>query len=251
MITLQEIYRHLDELLKIDVFNDYCPNGLQIEGSHQVSKIGTAVSATLETIEAAASSGVDCLIVHHGIFWDKEPLRIVGVKKKKIDLLLKNGISLLAYHLPLDAHEKFGNNWLAARELGWKSLKPFGLFGDVPIGVEGVVDNVGREEFQKALEAYYGHPANTALGGPETVRRAALISGGAYRSLLDAAKEQIDVFITGNFDEPAWAWAFEERINFMALGHSATEKIGPRALAGHLEEKFSLPAEFIDIFNPF
>ncbi len=251
MITLQEICRHLDELLKIGEFKDYCPNGLQIEGCHRVSKIGTAVSANLETIEAAVSSEVDCLIVHHGIFWEKDSPRIAGAKKKKIELLLRNGISLLAYHLPLDAHGELGNNWLAAKELGWKSLKPFGMIGDVFIGVQGVVDNTSREEFQKALEAYYGHPAHTALGGPETVRRAALVSGGAYRSMLEAAKEQIDVFITGNFDEPAWAWAFEEKINFMALGHNATEKIGPRALAGHLAEKFSLPAEFIDIFNPF
>jgi dinuclear metal center YbgI/SA1388 family protein len=251
MITLQEIYRYLDELLKVDEFSDYCPNGLQVEGGHEVRKIGTAVSANLETIEAAVSKGIDCLITHHGFLWKGDSLRITSGKKKKIELLLKNRISLLSYHLPLDAHREVGNNWRAAEELGWKSLEPFGMFGGAPIGVKGVIEGIHRQEFQEKLEAYYGQPAHSALGGPETIASAALISGGAYRSILEAANQGIDCFITGNFDEPAWGWAFEEGINFFSCGHSATEKIGPRALASHIAEKFSIQSEFIDIFNPF
>ena len=152
-----------------------------------------------------------------------DPHSIVGTKKEKIDLLLKNGISVLAYHLPLDAHPEFGNNWKAAKDLGWKNLQPFHYIKGMPIGVKGELDQ-SREDFQKSLENYYGHNAYTALGGKEHIRSAALISGGAYKVIDDAVRAGVDAFVTGSFDEPVWHTAHEDKMNFFALGHSATEE---------------------------
>ncbi|WP_349305690.1 Nif3-like dinuclear metal center hexameric protein [Parachlamydia sp. AcF125] len=250
-MTLQELSEYLETLLKIPGLVDYCPNGLQVEGHDQIKRIGIAVSASLETIQQASRLNCQALIVHHGLFWERDEFPIVGSKQKKLALLLKHGISLIAYHLPLDAHAEFGNNWKAAKDLGWLDLKPFGFFNKVPIGVRGKILPQKREAFQEKLELYYEHPAHVALGGKEMVETVGLISGGAYRSIVEAAKEKLDCFITGSFDEPTWHQAYEEKINFFALGHAATERIGPRALGEHLKCKFSVDCCFIDVFNPF
>ena len=246
MITLIDLLNQLNDFLHVPLFSDYCVNGMQVQGKHQVKKIATAVSCSLNIIEEAIEKEADVLIVHHGLFWDKESPVIQGVKREKLAKLLKSGISLLAYHLPLDAHREVGNNWKAAIDLGWQEIEPF-----YNIGVRGKFPKCSRVEFQKQLEDYYGQKAVTALGGKELITTSALISGGAYRQLSDAAALGIDCFITGNFDEPAWHSAHEEKINFYALGHAATEKIGPRALADHLRRTLNLDAVFIDEVNPF
>ncbi len=232
---------------------DACPNGIQVEGSKKISKVATAVSADLATIEKAVSEGVNALIVHHGLFWfrDSDEGRILGTKRKKIQLLMENQISLLAYHLPLDAHVEVGNNWKAAKELGWQNLSSFGFYNKKWIGVKGTFPLQPIESFVKQLETYYGHHAVGAWGGKREVSSAALISGGAYREVVGAAKEGLDCFVTGNFDEPAWAWSHEEKIHFLAMGHSATEKVGPRALSEKIAQQFGISSSFLDIPNPF
>lgn len=251
MIELADLCLYLDEFLQPAAFSDYCINGLQVEGSRKISKIATAVSASLQTIEVAAATGVQALLVHHGLLWHNDVPQVIGSKREKLKLLLSHGINLLAYHLPLDAHEKIGNNWKAARDMGWKNLTPFGFYKGIPIGVMGTVPLTSRDKFQKKLEEYYQHPATYALGGKEKIQKVALVSGGAYKSISEAALAGADCFITGNFDEPVWHQAFEEKINFYALGHSATERIGPKALGEHLEKRFEIKHQFLDIPNPF
>ncbi|WP_068470330.1 Nif3-like dinuclear metal center hexameric protein [Candidatus Protochlamydia phocaeensis] len=251
MLRLKDLCQYLDELLPSNGLSDYCPNGLQVEGKTSIGKLATAVSASLETIEAAIESRADALIVHHGIFWQRDSYVIQGVKRRKLFLLIEQEISLLAYHLPLDMHPKLGNNWKAAQDLGWTDLQPFAYMNGIPIGVKGKIPPTNREKVKEQLEHYYQHAAACAFGGPETIQTLALVSGGAYKSIADAAKEGVDAFITGNFDEPVWPQAFEEGINFFALGHSATERVGPQALAKHLEQALHLPCPFLDIHNPF
>lgn len=251
MLKLEELRRYLDELLPGNGVQDYAPNGLQVEGKSSIGRLATAVSASLATIEEAVAQGADALIVHHGLFWQRDSYVIEGSKKKKLLLLLEQGISLFAYHLPLDMHPEIGNNWKAAKEMGWRDLLPFAFFNGVPVGVKGTVSPCSQEAFKKQLEAYYQHPAACALGGAPSIQTAALVSGGAHKTILDAAREGVDAFITGSFDEPIWHQAMEEGINFYALGHSATERVGPRALASQLEQVFHLPCPFIDIKNPF
>ncbi len=247
----RELEQYLSEFLKISNFKDVCPNGLQVEGKQEILKVGTAVSANLATLEKALEEKMDALVVHHGLFWQKDEYPIVGAKKTKIELLLKHGIALFAYHIPLDAHAEVGNNWRAANDLGWDNLQPFGEYNGSLIGVRGTFSPMSIETFVTKIENYYGHGAAKALGGKKLVSSAALISGGAYREIVQAALAGVDCFITGNYDEPAWSMAHEERINFLALGHSATERVGPRALSEHLRNQFRLSCEFLDVENPF
>lgn len=251
MIKRASLCDYLDKLFQKELFKDYSPNGLQVEGRDEVRSVATAVTASLHVIKKAIEAKVDLLIVHHGLFWQGDPFPLVGTKKEKVRLLLEEGVSLAAYHLPMDAHKELGNNWRAALEMGWSDLEPFGNYNGQFIGVKGKFASQSVEAFQSSLEAYYGHKAHPALGGRKEVSSAALISGGAYKSLVEAASAGVDCFITGNFDEPAWHQAHEEKIHFFAMGHAATEQIGPKALALHLKEQLGLKAYFLEEENPF
>lgn len=246
MITLQQLLAHLQDFLPATKLSDPSVNGLQIEGKEKIRKIAVAVTASYEAIEAAIQHKADALIVHHGILWNKDEPAIRNEKKTKIATLLKHDLSLIAYHLPLDAHPKVGNNWKAAADLGWKRCRPF-----LEIGVEGEIASQSPEKFQKTLENYYLHPAHVAPALKKGIRRVALISGGGWRFIRDAADAGIDAFVTGSFDEPAWHVAKERNIHFFALGHYATERIGVITLAQHLSRLFKIPCSFLDFKNPF
>ncbi len=253
MMDLESLVNYLHDNLELSSIDDFCPNGLQVDsGHHEITQITTAVSASLETIDAAIALKPQVLLVHHGIFWNKDSLCITGVKRDKIKRLLDHGISLLAYHLPLDCHQKWGNNYKAAHDMGWKNLQGFGpRCPQAQLGVFGEIPPTPVAAFQEKLEDFYNHSATTALGGPQIISKVALISGGAHREIEQAAKAGADAFITGSFDEPTWHLAKELNIHFFAMGHSNTEKIGVQTLGNHLKQKFHLTHHFLDIPNPF
>jgi len=248
---LKNICAFLKDFLQIDLFQDMAYNGLQVEGKKQVVNIATAVSASLSVIKKAVDLKVDLLLVHHGLILKGKEAPITLAMKEKLKLLLHHEINLLAYHLPVDAHQECGNNWAAAAALGWQNLQPFGTFLGKQIGVKGEFLRMSREQFREQLEDFYGHPAHLAPGGHEEVSSAALVSGGSYKLIHEAADNGVDCFVTGNFDEPVWHDAVERKINFFALGHAATEKIGIRLLGEKLHREFHLTHTFIDEHNPF
>lgn len=251
MITLQDLLQYLNQLLQPELFSDVCPNGLQVEGKKTISRIAFAVSASLAAIKQAIAIKADALIVHHGIFWDKTPCILVGSRRQKFQLLLENEISLLAYHLPLDAHQTVGNNWRAAWDLGLTNLKAFGSLGTNKIGVKAQVKRTLVEDFQTKLEVYYEHVAHAALGGKKHISSVAIVSGGAHWMIEQAIQEGIDCFVTGSFDEPIWDLAHESGVHFFALGHFSTEKVGVQSLKQITTKHFDIPTDFINLFNPF
>lgn len=253
MIRLEDLIDYLNEELQVELIEDFCPNGMQIQGSFEpIEKIVTAVSSSLKTIESAIQEQAQVLIVHHGLFWNKDPYPLVRAKREKIKLLLDHNITLLAYHLPLDCHKTLGNNWKAAHDMGWQNLKPFGPSQNgISLGVMGSFSERTVEQLRHQLEQYYRHHAVVALGGNSKVSSAALISGSAHREIYRAIEQRVDCFITGSFDEPIWDIAHEEKINFFAMGHYHSEIIGSQALGTYLANKFNLKHKFLYIPNPF
>ena len=246
MARRDDVIAFADELLDLPAYPDYGPMGMQVAGADEVTKIGCAVSASLELFECAEAAGTDLLLVHHGLLWDNEPRTIDDRMRRKLEALFRARATLAAYHLALDAHPEIGNNALLARELGVNVDGPF-----AELGVGGsLVEPVEPTAFTALVAAQLGREPTAFLEGPPTVRRVAIISGGAARYVTQAAAEGYDLFLTGEPAEPSLQAARELGIHFVAGGHYATERLGVQALAALIGERFELPWEFIELPNP-
>jgi len=248
-VALSELARYLDRLLEPERFVDYAPNGLQVEGGPEVARLITAVSANQASIDAAVAADADAMLVHHGFFWRGEERTITGPRARRLASLLGANMSLLAYHLPLDAHAEVGNNVGLLAAIGATPETPFA--GTPPIGWIGTLASpapVG--EVIAALGQATGRPPLTFVHGPPVVRRVAVVSGGGAGFLDEAVSKGADLFVTGEPSEMAQGLAAELGATFVAAGHHATERFGPQRLGDHLAAQFGLEVCFVDVDNP-
>jgi len=248
MIELIDLETYCNELLDINAFQDYCPNGLQVDaGRSEVRKIVTGVTASQALIDAAITAEADLLLVHHGYFWKGESEPLKGIKGRRVRTLMQAGISLLAYHLPLDAHSQFGNNRQLAEKLGFSTAIPSkeGLIWQIDL--EQPLD--ANELAVRIAKALGQQPMHISIGD-KPIRRIGWCSGGAQDYIESAAELGLDAFITGEISERTVHLARELGIHFYAAGHHATERFGVQALGKHLAERYELEHQFIDISNP-
>jgi dinuclear metal center YbgI/SA1388 family protein len=243
---LAGVVDYLQTLLDHDAVADWphALNGLQVENSGRIRRIGAAVDACEATLRSAAERGVDFLLVHHGLFWSGLQ-RVEGPAYRKLKLSLDADLAVFSSHLPLDLHPRFGNNALLAKALGFKRPEPFFFEKGRFIGFKAklVLD---RAVLQKRLQAAVGGPVKLIGGGPSRTGVVGVVTGGAGAELFKAAAEGVDTFITG--EGPHWTYPAAEElgINLLYGGHYATETFGVKALAAHLSRKYRLPWEFID-----
>jgi dinuclear metal center YbgI/SA1388 family protein len=245
MVSCKELTAYLDAYLQTSEMDDYGPMGLQVEGRPQVERIVTGVSAHMALFEAAVKQNADAIIVHHGLLWNRDSRVVSGLFRKRLSYLLQNDITLLAYHLCLDKHDELGNNVLAARALSLDQLQPLGEFG-----ICGICTPLSVEELQQKVQSSFETDPLIFPLGPAMIERVGFCSGGGARELQAAIDAGCEAFITGEAAESTLHLATEAQIHFIAAGHHATEKLGVRALAEHLAEKFVVKATFIDIPNP-
>jgi dinuclear metal center YbgI/SA1388 family protein len=249
MTDLHVIATYCDELLGAATFQDYCPNGIQVEGERPVRRLATGVTASAALIEEAITWGADAILVHHGWFWRGEDPRLVGMKGRRVRTLVRAGLGLLAYHLPLDAHSALGNNRQLADVLGFREATATPL-------CDGILwrGRLARPVLAAALAAHIA----TALGREPThvagrtgpLDQVAWCTGGAQGYIEQAATLGVDAYLSGEISEQTAHQARELGIDYFALGHHASERYGVRALGGHLAARFGLEHRFIDLPNP-
>jgi len=244
-MQLIELSDYIGSELAISRFRDYCPNGIQVEGRSEVQRIASGVTASQAVLEAAAAWGADAILVHHGYFWRSEDAVITGVKKRRIARLLEQDISLLAYHLPLDAHPLWGNNTQLAMRLG---LVESGRFGEQDIACHGMLAKpLSLADFSKSVAgALRFEPLVVGGGSSGRISRVAWCSGAAQGYFEQAIALGVDVFITGEISESNVHMARESGVAFIAAGHHATERYGVQALGAHLAERFGVEHRFFD-----
>lgn len=245
-MDILELARWCDDLLDVKSFDDYCPNGLQVHAGEQATSMVSGVTASLELIETAIDVGADVLLVHHGYFWRGEPAPLTGVKGRRIRKLMRHGINLLAYHLPLDAHPELGNNAGLGRALGLDGSPLDGsslVWGAVldeellPASlVLRITEQLGREPLM--------------LGPDRPLRRVAWCTGAAQGAIVEAAAAGFDAFISGEVSEQTYHLARELDITYLAAGHHATERFGVQALGRRIAETFDLDWLYADLQNP-
>jgi dinuclear metal center YbgI/SA1388 family protein len=242
-----EIVRYADELLEAHRWPEYGLPGLQVLGADEVTKVACGVSSSRELFERAAAAGAQLVLVHHGMFWRNEPLWVDRRQRGRLQALFDGDLSLVAYHIALDAHAEIGNNALLAEALEVDVERQFAGVGQggtlrSPLPLDAFVERI-REVAGGRDPLIFPH-------GPDRVARIAICSGASGSELIRAAHEGYDLFLTGEPEEPSLQTARELGIHFVAAGHDATERLGVQALARRLSERFGLDWEFIPVENP-
>jgi dinuclear metal center YbgI/SA1388 family protein len=246
MARRDDILNFARELLDLDSFHDYGPMGLQVVGTDEVTKIAASVSSSLEAFQRTKDAGAQMLLVHHGQYWENEPRIVDLAMKRRLQTLFDGDITLAAYHLALDAHPEIGNNIIVARELGISEPERFLEWGFA--GALREPTSIGK--LADRLRAVTGREPQVFEGGPATVERVAIVTGGGAKLVREAASAGYDAYITGEPAEPTMHLARELGIHFLAGGHYATETFGIKALAATLVAEFSLDWEFVDVPVP-
>jgi dinuclear metal center YbgI/SA1388 family protein len=251
MAQRDEIIAYLDDLLEIDAFTDYGPNGLQVPGAAEVSLVVTGVSAQRELFEQAAAAGAQLVLCHHGLFWEFHSRAIGPAMKDRLRILFDADISLAGYHLPLDAHPEVGNNALICAALGLELAEGFDEHKGRTIGFVGrSAEGIPFGELKRRCAAAFEQEPFVWECGPELVHSVAIVSGGAPGSLTDAIAAGVDAFLTGETAEHVMADARENGVHFIAGGHYATERLGIRRLGELVAERFGVDHQFVEIPNP-
>lgn len=247
-MELNDLTTYLAQILQPERFNDYCPNGLQVEGRREVRKIVTGVTANKDLIDAAISRQADLILVHHGYFWRGESQPIVGMKKRRIQALLTHDISLMAYHLPLDAHPEFGNNVMLGKQLGleitrWLDDKHMLAVCDLPQAI-----TLG--ELCALVQTKLGRTPQLIGQSERHIRTVAWCTGAAQGYIDQAIEANVDVYISGEISEQTVHSVRESSTSYISAGHHVTERYGVAALGEHLAKKWGILHEFIEIYNP-
>ena len=251
MASRDEIICFCDELLAIDRFGDYGPNGLQVPGTGDVAKIATGVSANLELIERALAANADLLLAHHGLFWDFHPRALSEQMAARLRPVLASGLNVAGYHLPLDAHPECGNNALLCADLGFEARDSFAEAKGAAIGLVGERrDPISIPDLLGGVEALLERTPQLLGAGPERVGRIAVVTGAGASFIHEAIALGADALITGEPAEHVTADAREGGIHFIAAGHHATERLGIRRLGEIVSERFGVEHEFIEVPNP-
>ena len=249
-VNLKDLIDCADALLEPGLFQDYCPNGLQVQGSEQVQTLVCGVTASQALVDRAVELGADALLVHHGYFWKNEDPRVVGMKRNRLSSLLANDISLLAYHLPLDAHPVYGNNAQLAARLG---ITVTGGLQQIerPVGNVGCFEQaLSTAELSLLIARELGREPLIVASGEHPVKRIAWCTGAAQDYIEQAAALGVDAFLSGEISEQTVHIARELGVHYIAAGHHATERYGVQALGHYLAGQFGLQHHFIDIDNP-
>lgn len=251
MISRSDLANLLDKELGCSKVRDYCPNGLQVEGKNHISKVVTGVTASQALIDHAITVGADAIIVHHGYFWKGEAQEVVGMKKARLQRLLKHDINLFAYHLPLDIHPSLGNNaqlgqlFEVSNVRAVLTVEPIGVLQTGDYLQEKTLSEVATLIAQKLGRTPFVHDA-----GIGSVKKIAWCSGGGQSYIDAAAALGVDLFLSGEVSEQTIHASNELGIHFIAAGHHATERYGVKALGEWLAANAEVSVEFVDIYNP-
>ena len=254
-VPLSDLVRALDAELQIERFErDPSRNGLQVDGAPEgVSRVVCGVDASPALFAEAARRGAQLCVVHHGVSWRASLVRLVGPAYRLVAPLVRSGTALYAAHLPLDAHPALGNNAGLARALGLVRAEPFGGCAGYVLGVRGEFpEPLPRAAFlERVRGACPDGRFEHADAGPALVRTVGVVSGGAAAEAAQAAAAGLDAYVTGEIDLPAFNALQVAPVNFVAAGHYATERFGPRALADWLAARFGIEAAFVDFHLPY
>jgi len=247
-MKLKKLTEFLNEILSIDKFrSDSSLNGLQVEASDDTKRVAFAVDVSQKAIKKAVKWNADLLVVHHGLFWDG-PAPLTGILARRVKLLLENGLSLYAAHLPLDAHPEIGNGAQLAKLIGLEQTVLFGKYKDLLIGTAGSLKRTTTvDSLSRKIARLLGHRPKIIKNGPENIKRIAIVTGGGASFAEEAGEKGYQALITGESSHASYHFALELGVSIICAGHYATETLGVKALKEIVEDECGLECRFIDV----
>ncbi|WP_318654051.1 Nif3-like dinuclear metal center hexameric protein [Endozoicomonas euniceicola] len=249
-ISLNRLMERLDDELQPGLFRDYCPNGLQVEGKRDINRIVTGVTACQALIDKAIELQADAVFVHHGYFWKGEDATITGMKRRRVEALLRHNISLIAYHLPLDGHPTMGNNAQLATLMQWSTEGGMDS-APRPVGNWGTVRKTQTAKaLSEQLQQQLGREPLVIEGGSHDIKTVAWCTGGAQKMIEQAHALGVDAYVSGEISESTVHFARENGIHYFSAGHHATERYGVQAVGAWLEQEYDIEHLFVDIASP-
>jgi len=251
MMLRAEFMARLEQLLQTARVRDYCPNGLQVEGTDQIQRVVAGVTASQALLDAAVAAKADAIVVHHGYFWKNETPVITGIKKRRLQTLLQHDINLFGFHLPLDIHPELGNNAQLGQLLGMEKIEAVASVEPVGVVMHGYLPTpMALADIGQLVNIKLQRPPLVHAGHSGMVQHVAWCTGGG-QGYIDVAEDQgADLFISGEVSEQTIHIANERQIHYIAAGHHATERYGIRALAMEMATWPGLTVEFMDLPNP-
>jgi len=251
VITRDALTAFLDDYLGCAAFNDYAPNGLQVEGRSSIQNICTAVTASYDVIGRAVDLNADALLVHHGYFWRGEDAVLTGMKRQRVGQLMIHDLNLFAYHLPLDCHAEIGNNACIGRLLGIQDVVSYTANKTPNLLWAGRLQHtISADKLTHQLANIFKRKPLHIAGTDKTITRIAWCSGGAQDFIEDAYHLGVDAYLSGEVSERTYYQAQELGIHYFACGHHATERYGIEALGKLLSHRLELSHQFLDTNNP-
>ena len=245
----QKMQAALNVLLEPQRFQDFAPNGLQVEGREHIDIVVSGVTASQALLNAAIALKADAVLVHHGYFWRSEDPCLVGMKGRRVQTLMQADINLFAYHLPLDCHMELGNNAGLGRALGVPQFGP--LIPEeptLPVFVGELPEVLSQVQVAESLSKELGRQVLSE--GDRAIRRIAWCTGGGQGYIDKAADAGADLFVTGEVSEQTIHIARERDIGFIAAGHHATERFGVQSVGSWLSRELGVAHHFVDDDNP-
>lgn len=253
MIKRSELVSFLDQLF-LDYVNikDYTFNGLQFEGTENITKIGVAVDFSLEVLQECKKQKIEFLFTHHGMIWGSID-RIIGIEKKRIEFLCSHNINVYSSHLPLDIHPTLGNNAIITQILdAEKTRESF-----FEVGCFATLKNeISYDNFKKLVKEKISKQIIDMPFGKKFIKKIAICSGGAtmnIKAILEAHKNAADIVLSGETSSIIYPYAKELNMNILCAGHYATEIFGVRKILETIAKEYKNSAEyfFLDIPTGF
>lgn len=246
-LTVASLVSILDELLDASAFADVALNGLQVAGTPNsaVRRLAYATTANLRTIRSASEGGAQCLLVHHGLLWPDLKVPIQGVELGRLEAISSSGLSLIAYHLPLDAHSVLGNSAGLLNVIvgGAASVASWMPYPSVPWLRRADCEL----DIDECLAGLYPQAARTRLSnaGHQTI---SVATGKGDSALVGDVGLSGDLFVTGELSLGAFERAIDEGRHAICIGHHSSELHGVRQLAKWVSQSYNV--EVFDVDSP-
>ena len=261
-ISFSELLTELRTIAPRELEEEWDNGGLQINmAKESINKILVCLEITGEVIDEAVRLGVDYIVTHHPLLFNKlDVIDASTVTGNYVIKLIRHGITVYSAHTSFD-YVFGGNNDYLANLLDLQMVRKLKVW--TPLGDKELAGRVGtfrepctlKEAAAKVEEVLQLKDHVKMVGDPNRVIKMVGLCTGAGGDSIDAAiRNSCDLFITGDVRHHEAQMAREMGICLIDAGHYGTESIFALNFAEKLRKATAGKVTVIEskiVVNPF